>query len=315
MKKTLSALLKGLISILLLTYLFYKIDLKEVWQHLQQANIFYLLIAFGLCIIGQALCAVRWKHLARVMDFHNSLKEFVIYYFAGMFFSLFLPTLIGGDVAKCYYLARGHKKTLQAIISVLADRGTGLIALILIAWGSLFLMDGVAVPAHFTWGIHAAGIIMIAGLITPFFAGGLCVKLGGRVVELALAYWKRPGVLLNVILISFGFQMTVILIHILIGLSLGLAIPWKFYFFLVPVVAAVSMLPVSLSGLGVREGAYVYFLSLAGIPQTEALTFAFGWLFVAFASSLTGGLALFKTPAMAKQKEKGTDLFSGNAGK
>src|SRR3990170_8771278 len=308
MKKTLSALLKGLISILLLTYLFYKIDLKEVWQHLQQANIFYLLIAFGLCIIGQALCAVRWKHLARVMDFHNSLKEFIIYYFAGMFFSLFLPTLIGGDVAKCYYLARGKNKTLQAIITVLADRGTGLIALILMAWGSLFLMDGVPVPAQFTWGIKAAGIAMIAGLIAPFFAGDLLARLGGRTVELSLIYWKRPGALLNSILISFGFQMMIIIIHILIGLSLGLAIPWKFYFFLVPLVVTVSMLPVSLSGLGVREGAYVYFLSLASIPQAEALPFAFGCFFIVSVSSLIGGLALFKTPAGIQRGEEGTDL-------
>ena len=308
MKKTLSTLLKGLISILLLAYLFYKVDLKEVWQHLQQANIFYLLGALGLCLIGQVLCACRWKILARLMDFHNNLKEFVIYYFAGMFFSLFLPTLIGGDVAKCYYLARGKNKTLQAIITVLADRGTGLIALILMAWGSLFLMDGVPVPAQFTWGIKAAGIAMIAGLIAPFFAGDLLARLGGRTIELSLIYWKRPGVLLNSILISFLFQMTVIIIHILIGLSLGLTIPWKFYFFLVPVVAAASMLPVSLSGLGVREGAYVYFLSLASIPQSEALTFAFGWLFVAFASSLIGGLALFKTPAgIKKRKKKGEE--------
>jgi uncharacterized membrane protein YbhN (UPF0104 family) len=128
--------------------------------------------------------------------------------------------------------------------------------------------------------------------------------------EISLTYWKRPGVLLNAILLSFGFQMIVIIVHILIGLSLGLAIPWKFYFFLVPVVAAVSMLPVSLSGLGVREGAYVYFLSLAGIPQAEALTFAFGWLFVVFASSLTGGLALLKTPARVRQKEKGVPFPS-----
>lgn len=302
MKKRLVTLLKGLISIALLAYLFYKVDLKEVWQHLQQANIFYLLGALGLCLIGQALCACRWKILARLMDFHNSLKEFVIYYFAGMFFSLFLPTLIGGDVVKCYYLARGKKKTLQAIISVLADRGTGLIALILIAWGSLFLMNGVVpVPGQFTWGIKVAGIAMIAGLIAPFFAGDLLARLGGRTIELSLIYWKKPGVLLKTILISFGFQMTVIIIHILIGLSLGLAIPWKFYFFLVPLVVTVSMLPVSLSGLGVREGAYVYFLSLANIPQAEALTFAFGWLFVVFASSLIGGLALFKTPARAQR--------------
>ncbi len=292
MKKVISTAIKTLVSVLLLVYLFKKIDLKEVWQLLQQVHITYLLAALGLYMIGQAMCAYRWKLLARLMDFHNTLKEFTIYYFAGMFFSLFLPTVIGGDVGKCYYLARGNKKTLQAVISVLADRGTGLVVVILMSGLSLSLIEGFDIPHQFIWAILAANVLMIAGLVVPFFIGDHISRLGGKAGSLSLTYWRTPASLFQSIAISMVLQVLIIAIHILIGISLGLTISWKFYLFVIPLVTSASMLPISLSGLGLREGAYVYFLSLVKVPEAKALTFAFGWLFVVFVSSLIGGLTL-----------------------
>jgi uncharacterized membrane protein YbhN (UPF0104 family) len=107
-----------------------------------------------------------------------------------------------------------------------------------------------------------------------------------------LTYWKSPWSLFKSILISFAFQFLIIAIHILIGLSLDLGISWKYYLFVIPLVTAASMLPVSFSGLGIREGAYVYFLSLINISQPKALTFAFGWFFIVLVSGLLGGLSL-----------------------
>ena len=301
-KKIITTAVKGLVSVLLLIYLFKKVDLREVWQLLQQVNVTYLFIALVLYTIGQVMCAYRWKILARLMDFHNSLKEFVVYYFAGMFFSLFLPTLIGGDVGKCYYLARGNKKTLQSVISVLADRGTGLIAVILISGFSLYLIDGFKIPEKLFWGVLAANVILIVLFLIPFFLSNHLSFLG-KTISLSLTYWKSPWSLFKSILISFVFQLLIIVIHILIGLSLDLGISWKYYLFLIPLVTAASMLPVSFSGLGIREGAYVYFLSLVNISQPKAFTFAFGWFFVVLVSGLLGGLALFTKQVADKKLE------------
>ena len=291
MKKTISILIKTSVSVFLLVYLFRKTDLKEVWQLLQQVYIVYIIAALGLYITGQIFCAYRWKLLARLMDFHNSFKEFVVYSFAGMFFSLFLPTVIGGDVGKCYYLARGNKKTFQAVVSILADRGTGLVALTLISGLSLYLFDGANIPRQLTWGILFANVVLIIGFVIPFFLGNHLSRFG-KSVALSLSYWRKPLSLFQSIMISLLFQIMIIVIHILIGLSIGLNIPWRFYFFLIPLVVTASMLPVSLSGLGLREGAYVYFLSLVDVPKAKALTFAFGWLFIVIVSSLIGGLVL-----------------------
>lgn len=291
MKKYLSIFIKTAVSLLILIYLFKKIAVEDVWHLLRQAYFPYLLAALGLYITGQIFCAYRWKILARLMDFHNSFKEFVTYYFIGMFFNLFLPTAIGGDVGKCYYLIKGNKKTLQAIVSILADRGTGLVVLVLISGLALFLLDGFHIPKQLIWAILFANVILILAFLLPFFFGSHLSRLH-KTVALSMTFWRKPLPLFQSIMISSVFHTLVISVHILIGLSIGLTIPWKFYFLLIPLVVAVSMLPISLSGLGVREGAYVYFLSLIDIPRTSALTFAFGWFLIILISGLIGGIVL-----------------------
>lgn len=291
MKKTITTIIKALISILLLAYLFTKIDVKEVWHLFRNVQLPYLFAALFLYLAGQVICAWRWKIIAMVMEFRNSFREFITYYFAGMFFSLFLPTLVGGDIGRCYLIAKGNKKTLHAIVSVLADRGTGLAVLIFMAGLSVSLFKFGNIPQQLIWLILIANAVLIIGLLIPFFAGGLLGMLG-KTGELAMGFWKKPSVLLKSIFVSIIFQALVIIIHIFIGLAIGINIPWKFYFFLIPLVATVSMLPLSISGIGLREGAFVYFFSYASVTKTEALTFAFGWFVIVLISSLIGGLVL-----------------------
>jgi len=301
MKRYLSLLLKTLVSILILIYLFKKVDLEEVWRLFRHAYMAYLTAALFLYTMGQILCAYRWKILARTMEFRNPFWEFVRYYFIGMFFNLFLPTAIGGDVGKCYYLVKEDKRPLEAAISILADRGSGLVVLVMISGVSLFLLDGIDIPKGVFWAILLANIFLVLAILIPFFFEGHLSRLH-RTLKLSMLYWKRPLPLFQSIMISGVFHAMVISVHILIGLSLGLDIPWRFYFFLIPSVVAVSMLPISLSGLGVREGAYVYFLSLIDIPETSALTFAFGWFLIVLMAGLIGGIVLLVDQATRKEQ-------------
>jgi len=289
MKKIITTLLKAGVSIAILVYLFRKIDFAEVWQLFKHVHVGYLIAALGLYLLGQVFCAYRWKLVAALMGFHNSFSEFFTYYFIGMFFNLFLPTAIGGDVGKCYYLAKGNKKVLRAVVSVLADRGSGLIVLVMIAGISLTMVNGVTLPSSLPAGILMGNTLVFIGLIVPIFAGKYLSGFSEK-ISLLLTYWKKPVPLIKAIGISFIFHALIIIIHILIGMSLEMTIPWKFYLFVVPLVVTVSMLPVSLSGIGLREGAYVFFLAFVNVPKTEALTFAFGWFTILVMSSLTGGI-------------------------
>ncbi|MCC6544299.1 MAG: flippase-like domain-containing protein [Nitrospirae bacterium] len=282
-------MLKAGVSIAILVYLFRKIDFIEVWKLFKHVNVEYLLIALVLYLIGQVICSYRWKLVASVMGFQNSFRQFFTYYFIGMFFNLFLPTAIGGDVGKCYYLSKGNKKILRAVVTVLADRGAGLIVLVIIAGISLTMLNGITLPYSLPAVILMGNSLILAGLVVPVFAGKYLSSLSEK-VSLLLNYWKTPWPLIKAIAISAIFHTLIIIIHILIGLSLEMTIPWRFYLFVVPLVVTVSMLPVSLSGIGLREGAYVFFLAFVNVPETEALTFAFGWFTILVMSSLAGGI-------------------------
>jgi hypothetical protein len=89
---------------------------------------------------------------------------------------------------------------------------------------------------------------------------------------------------------SFFIQLSVVFINMAIGYAVGVGIPWEFYFVFTPLVTVAGMIPISLNGLGVREGAYVYFLAHVGVPASEALAFAILWLILITCASVLGGI-------------------------
>src|SRR4051812_44307144 len=106
MKRSLMVFLKGVISIGLLVFFFTRIDFFHFLGVLSNAKFSYVAICLGLYIVGQLLSSMRWALLARTVGFENPLKDFALYYLIGMFFSLFTPSTVGGDVGRVIYLSR-----------------------------------------------------------------------------------------------------------------------------------------------------------------------------------------------------------------
>jgi hypothetical protein len=111
----------------------------------------------------------------------------------------------------------------------------------------------------------------------------------GEKIALATLYWEKRWFLGTIFLLSCFLQMLVVVMNIIVGISLGLSLPWTAYFALVPLVATVSMLP-SIGGIGIRENAYVFFLGTAGVTKELGGAFASEILVVLVLASLLGGL-------------------------
>ncbi len=289
-KKTLTTLLKAGVSLLGIAYFIRTIDLREVWSHLQHSDLLFLIMALGLYILTQGLCAYRWALLSRVIGYSGPFLEFVHYYYIGMFLNLFLPTAIGGDLGRWYYLGRGKAGPTRAIISVLADRGIGFLALMFIASTILLISTGLVLPEWLPSMVFLFFIIFLCGFLLPFHPKvRLLLSKMGEKIALASVYWEKPRFLGATFLLSCLLQMLVVVMNILVGISLGLSLPWTAYIALVPLVAAVSMLP-SIGGIGVRENAYVFFLGTAGVTKELGGAFASEVLVVLVLASLLGGL-------------------------
>jgi uncharacterized membrane protein YbhN (UPF0104 family) len=307
MKKALLLALKLSVTVGLLAYLFSRIDVASVAQIVAGASWGWTIAGLLLYLALQGLCAWRWVLLARVLNLDGAWTQFVRYYYVGMFFNLFLPTGVGGDVYRCYYVARSAADWRRAILSVLADRGVGFGTMCLIAAVATLAFGRVYLPAWMGWALGAGVLGVLALVAVGIVARGRFAAIWTS-VPMVVEFFKRPGLLVMVAGLSIVLQVLVIVVNILNGIALQLDVPFVFYFILIPLIAVATMIPVSLNGLGVREGAFVFFLAQVGVPEAQALSLALLWLGVLIASSLIGGLVWMATPAPPKPAEAGSAL-------
>ena len=308
---------KLLISGLLLAVLFWRVDRASFLRTLQAFPPRVFLGCLGLYALGYLISTVRWQLLLRAEGIHLPFWRVTLLYFQGSFFGLFLPTLIGGDIFRGYALYKitgGHD---ASIASIVVDRLAGFAALIVIAVVALGLAYGqirdpqvagmiVAVAAAFTLMIamlmhdgmkaRASGALRVVGL-ARFQA-----KLHG-LVEALHRYRGHRWVLGQAVLLSALLQSLLIVTYYLLGTGLSLGVPLPYFFLYVPLITFVAMLPVSVAGLGVREGGAVFFFARVGVDAAAALTMSLAYFSLTLLVSGLGGLAFLFDAHGAKRVE------------
>ncbi|MFZ5863856.1 MAG: lysylphosphatidylglycerol synthase transmembrane domain-containing protein [Nitrospirota bacterium] len=302
MKKAGLLALKLTVTVGLLAYLFSRIEIGSVASLMADAAWGWVIAGFFLYLALQGLCAWRWLLLAQVLNLHGTWSRFVRYYYVGMFFNLFLPTGVGGDVYRCYYVARSASDWRRAIVSVLADRGVGFATMCAIAATATVIFGRVHLPSWMAWALGAGVVALLALLAVGLVARGPLASLRTS-APLVIEFFRRPGTLAFVAGLSVLLQSLVVVVNIFNAMALGLDMPIAFYFILIPLIAVATMIPVSLNGLGVREGAFVFFMAQVGVPEAQALSLALLWLVVLIASSAIGGLVWLVTPVPKKPNE------------
>jgi hypothetical protein len=92
------------------------------------------------------------------------------------------------------------------------------------------------------------------------------------------------------VLLSLAFHLIQVAIQVLIADALAFELPWSYALVFFPLVDVVAMLPVSISGIGLREGGYLFFLGRLGVAPERAIASSIVWLAIVVASGLVGGL-------------------------
>lgn len=251
-------------------------------------------LALGLVV--QCLAAIRWAVVARPIGFNYSLSVFIRRFFEGQFFSLCLPTSIGGDVVKAYRLAGTTRGRVLAGCTVLADRLSGLAALGVIAITAL-ISNQASLPLLTTLLVGAAllaAVLLPASLIVGhldtlanFLPSHPSVQ---GVVAGLLPYQQRPMLIVSAILWSLLVQMGGALVVDAVGKSIGTDLPVSVWFAAVPLVALAMVLPISIGGVGIREGGLAVLLAPHGVPAEKAVAIGLLWLLVTIVCGLFGGM-------------------------
>jgi len=296
-------LLKAAVGIGLLAFFFFRLDLDQFFQTFSTAHVSYVLLALVAYFAGKILTAVRWALLARPLGFPNPLKDFIAFYYIGMFFNLVGPSTLGGDAGKVFYLSREKfagpepgraKAAAAAVVSILADRLVGMVGLVWIAAVALlaFPEHAASLPAMVRYAVYAMAPGPFIGWLVFGFGNRLLKKiehpLGKKLYALGSAYWNQPAVLARAAALSVAFHLIQVWCQILLGRALGFDIPWPYACLFFPLVDILTMLPVTISGIGFREGGLLFFLSQLGVGPEKAVANGVLWL---VATGLAGGIA------------------------
>jgi uncharacterized membrane protein YbhN (UPF0104 family) len=279
------------VSVALLSWVAWRTDWQQVSAAFGRLRAELWLAAFGLLLASQFVSALRWRMLAQALRFQRSLWQYVGFYFIGMYFNLLLPTSVGGDVVRAWYLDGRSGRRLAAFAAVFLDRCSGLLVLLALACVAMICCPAdLELPAWIPWFIWSAAGVALAGLILlPVLARHS--KLARRRVHQARSAWtmlRSPRLLLGTTLLSLIVQAANVVIVWLVGLAIGAGVPAAYYWILVPMVSLLTLLP-SIGGTGIREKSMIVFLAAVHIDEGVALTLSLLWFAVFVGGSLVGG--------------------------
>jgi uncharacterized protein (TIRG00374 family) len=208
----------------------------------------------------------------------------------GQFFNVFLPSDMGGDVYKMYDINKFYNSYGKSIASVMLTRVFGFLAMgLLLALGLMLTHVVISVRSVFWIALVSSffSIVVIILLIEKKILGFILEKFilnreiknrfinkcVGIVHEFNLVLISRKTILIS-LLLGLSFQILLQVIVFCYGLSIDVVIPFMSLFLIVPLIMLVSAIPVSINSLGLREGAYVYFLGWLGLTNEQGMMIA-----------------------------------------
>ncbi|MEI6669510.1 MAG: lysylphosphatidylglycerol synthase transmembrane domain-containing protein [Acidobacteriota bacterium] len=306
-----STFLKVGITVALYALVAYKVDLGTIAARLRTVQIGWVLLGVVVYIAGQWLSAYKWWLLLRPVKLVVPYIRIVGFYFIGMFFNIFLPTIVGGDAVKTIVLARETGALAKSTMSVFMERNVGLFALLTIATIAAAFAPHVAVLRLSLLSLSlllfaafiVANLVLINRhayrLVDYLIAMTPLARIRSRATSLydaVVPYRGAGGVIAASVGVSFIFQAIVILVVFLNAKALAHDVPVSALAVFVPLISLAGMLPLSVNGLGIREVLYSLLFGQIGIPADVAVSMALLYAVVTLLASLPGGIVSMMQP-------------------
>ncbi|MGL5016173.1 MAG: lysylphosphatidylglycerol synthase transmembrane domain-containing protein [Bacteroidales bacterium] len=269
-KKQLLQLLKLVVTIWAIYFVTTKIDMREAWLYLSNASISLLLVAILLYALSKLMSALRLNLYFREIGIEIGEIKNIKFYLLGMFYNLFLPGGIGGDGYKIYLI---HKQlnmpTKLTTAGVLLDRLNGMTAILYI----------LPMTVYFTplpeWSRWLAPLVVVSGYATYRFLGSIIFPSFKR----AEPYTTFYSILLQ--------TMQVLAIYVILK-SLGVQESYSEYTILFLISSLVSVLPISVGGVGIREMVFLAGSNYFGLNPAVSVMVSFVFYLINAAVSLVG---------------------------
>ncbi len=285
-------------SAAILWWLSTRIDMGAAWQALVSVHRGYLAAVLVLVGVDRLIMIYRWVLLLRASGVPITTRKAADIFLVSSFVGSFLPAGVGGDVARAVSL---HNQTIEggeALASVVVDRLLGMLSLA--AMGVLGVV--VWAPGAGTVGRVVTAVAVLGALCVGAFWGDRLARLvvpdrhhagpvGRRLLRLTDAvsrYRGRGGTLAHVMAWSIAVQFLRITQAWLLGLGLGLAVPFSYYLLFMPLGLLMLLLPISVSGFGLPQGVIVWLLRPMGVADETSFALSTLIVLTGLAGNLPG---------------------------
>lgn len=300
--KKILVLLRVLVGVGLILFLFWALDIREIFKNIQGIRPEYLLYAAIPYFLFILISAWRWQVLLDFKKFRIPFARSLQIYFISLFFNNLLPTTVGGDMMRVAYTMKDRRA--DALATVLVDRILGFVGLFIFALGAvLYLLVKQSETEFLPFMIIGLVVVILVtyiffsekayGFFSPLIGKLKVLKLGERLNRLHEAGTDFGGAWGPISLciaqsIVIQAMLAIAPFYVLLGMG-NYEVGVLAFFIYVPIINVVSMIPVSLNGLGVRENFYVILFSRVGLAGELSLAVSLVSFFVIFVFSLIGG--------------------------
>ena len=275
------------VGIGLLALLLHWVDFGKSLTIAAAARLDVMVLLPLVLLVDRLMAAFRWYLLVHGKNAAVTFWGIVRLVFVSGFAGYFTPGSVGVEAVRVYGLSRTISNLALSVTSVLVERLLALFALTLLVLVGLALRPPGLPPEYgrLAWLALAVLIVGVCALMSPWLrrlsllalpAGWLApVRRGLQKIYAVLDdYRRQPGLMLWSLAIAVIFQLNRCLLSAVGAAALGSSLPFVYFVVIVPVVALVSLMPISIAALGVRELAYIYLFGLVGMPAETALALA-----------------------------------------
>ncbi|MGQ9603689.1 MAG: lysylphosphatidylglycerol synthase transmembrane domain-containing protein [bacterium] len=309
MKRTSTVrIVRFVVSVGLVLYLLGRINPSQVGSHLKGVKLGFLGLASIMIFLMIAANSIRWKVVLKSKGLDLPLWRLFYFYLVSIFFSSFLPTSIGGDFVRVVGVAHHTGRKSDALASVVIERVLGLSALLPILAVSfpfvlaqvrewkVIVISGLAVILFLAGfllllqrSITSRIFLLLTPLLNRFEKLNLRQRLE-RLYEAMLTYSQHKAEVYVAGILSLTARLLWVGACALVALSIDMKVAFAIFLLVVPVVEIIRMIPISLSGIGLRETAFVVLLRQFGIEGSLSFTMAVVIYLLFFGFGLVGGI-------------------------
>jgi uncharacterized membrane protein YbhN (UPF0104 family) len=284
-KKWLIAVLRLAASATVLTLLFLLLPRASLWAAIKRMSPGVWLLTLAGYLLLHLLGVTKWRMMVNLAGGGLTFAAAVRCYYAGLFGSIYLPSIIGGDVVRAGLALRKAKSKVGLLLGSLVDRIQDLLALAIVAGIGALLLPRQLDPQsrRIFWFLalaFLAGILGLTALVLVLPARRFSFRIRRKIAEVRQgirAGMRRPQIMLLSLLCGILLQIGLTMLNSFLADACGLHIARTVWLFVWPLSKIAAMMPISQGGIGVREATLVALLRPFGAPP--ALAFAAGLVF------------------------------------